>query len=327
MADFCVSFNYTYPTLRFISDDAPVGFNMTDFCEWLIKMKEETTRPSLVVPLSNETFADIEWKDCMYDFENGLYCFRLKKLRSKNIPAFTGKNVDSTDIVLEENQFLGEFNLLVFDPHIGKLIVQSNYFGLSIKQIETALTQMRLKYFESKGEYVDSNDPGFVKLEFLVDPKEITSLRESDIYRSINLRVADISRLETMQIKSTTLNKAVELANDMEGIAVTIQVSLSHEPKARSLNNVEMNELIEDIEKLNINQNEGTKLSVKARNSIESPLENIDVLLPKLTSTVVLHDMGRATLGMEYLYTQFKEQNYFSEEQHMQRRAKLLSPA
>ncbi len=322
-----IGFSYTCPTLRFLNEErAPVGFDMRDFCEWIIQLKDAENRPSMVVALPNGNFADIEWRDCMYDFENGLYCFRLKKLRSDNIPAFTGMNTDSTDIILEENQFLGEFNLIVFDPHINRLIVQSNYFGLSIGQIELALSQMRLAFLESRGTIFERNDPGFVKLEFLVDLEKINSLEDSDIYRSINLRVADIPNLATMQINSNTLNSVIELGNELGGVSVNIQVSLSHEPRERSLDQLELRELLDDITTLNRNR-DGAKLSVKARSDIESPLENIDVLLPKLTSLVILNNTGRSTLGMEYLYEQFKEQNYFSEEQHMQQRARLLGPA
>lgn len=321
-----ISFSYTFPTLQFMREErAPVGFDMIDFCEWIIQLKDSEDRPSMVVALSNGNFADIEWRDCMYDFENGLYYFRLKKLRSDNIPAFTGMNTDSTDIILEENQFLGEFNLIVFDPHINRLIVQSNYFGLSIGQVELALSQMRLTFLEKTGIAFDRKDPGFVRLEFLVDPESIDSLEDSDIYRSINLRLADIPNLATMPINSNTLNSVIELGNDLGGVSVNIQVSLSHEQKERSLDQTEIRGLIDDV--MTLNENREAKLSVKARSDIESPLENIDVLLPKLTSLVELNNTGRSTLGMEYLYTQFKEQNYFSEEQHMQQRAGLLGPA
>lgn len=320
-----ISFSYTFPTLRFLNEErAPVGFDMRDFCEWIIQLKDTEDRPSMVVALSNGNFADIEWRDCMYDFDNGLYSFRLKKLRSDNIPAFTGMNTDSTDIILEENQFLGEFNLIVFDPHINRVIVQSNYFGLSIGQIELALSQMRLTFLESSGITFNRNDPGFVKLEFLVDNESIASLENSDIYRSINLRVADMPNLATTPINSNTLHRVIELGNELGGVSVNIQVSLSHEQKERSLDETEVRELIGDIRTLN--ENREAKLSVKARSDIESPLENIDVLLPKLTSIVELNNTGRSTLGMEYLYTQFKEQNYFNEEQHMQQRARLLGP-
>ena len=68
------------------------------------------------------------------------------------------------------------------------------------------------------------------------------------------------------------------------------------------------------------------QLSVKARQTVDDPLENVDILLPKLRSYIRLVDEGRSTLGAGYIYTHFIEDNYLNEEQHFQQRARIAVP-
>ncbi|WP_428958049.1 DUF6731 family protein [Levilactobacillus brevis] len=337
MAKLSIRFNYYFPTLKYIEDDThdgiPEYWDMRPFCDWILntKVNPSEDRPAMAVPLQNQEFGDLEWRfeDSRYDEQNNLYYIRLKKLRSSNLPAIATRGGDSEDVSLDDNQFLGEFNLLVFDPVNQRAIVQSNFFGLSQKQVELALSAMRLAWKHAINEPINADNPGIVDLEIIPDDEALRHVGDSGIYRSIDVKSSDIQALTRTEINSNTLNSALELASSINGVTFHVQIGLAYTQKDRTLDNAETRNLIGDIERLNELTDTGeapAQLSVKARQTVDDPLENVDILLPKLRSYIRLVDEGRSTLGAGYIYTHFIEDNYLNEEQHFQQRARIAVP-
>lgn len=62
--------------------------------------------------------SDLEWNSCGYDEFNDLYYIQLSKLRSKNIPSRKRVNQDKIPLNLADDEFLGEFNLMVLKNKI-----------------------------------------------------------------------------------------------------------------------------------------------------------------------------------------------------------------
>ena len=67
-------------------------------------------------------------------------------------------------------------------------------------------------------------------------------------------------------------------------------------------------------------------MHIATRKDIESSIEYIDLLTPRLTSEIILDVKNRSTIGAEYIYNGFKEQNYFNSSQYMQRKLIRLLP-
>lgn len=336
MTKLTIGFNYYFPTMKYIKDDNHTGvpdyWDMKPFCDWILNTKilPKEKRPRLSVPLLNQEFGNLEWRfdDSSFDEQHNLYYIRLKKLRSSNLPAISPLYGESEDVNLEENQFLGEFNLLVFDPTNQRVIVQSNYFGLSQKQVALVLTSMRIAWKNSTGDTVDDDNPGIVGLEIIPDSEALRKVDKSGIYRSFDVRASDIQSLTGIDINSNTLNRSLELAQSVKGVTFNVQVGLSYSEKDRSLDQTEIRNLIADIQHINNlnDDNVAAQLSVKARETVDDPLENINVLLPKLKSYVNLSDENRRTLAAEYIYNRFIEDNYLNDEQHFQQRARITAP-
>lgn len=311
--DLEITFNYIYPTIDFIektkNSKNSVYYDMKKFCNWLIKYAYAKKRPEIDVDLPNGEKADIEWKDSKYDQNEKLYYFRLKRLRSNNIPARTYINVDSTKITLKKNEYLGEFNLIIFDPEKKRLIVQRNSFGLSLGQIAKTLTKMRIsRYKDIKKEY-NKKDPGTVNLNLLLDKDKVENVKNNKIFRSYELRLADIRAIDLKKLgNNDILHKTVEMVDQVQGVSVSVKVSLARESKEKSLENNTIKKLIDFVQK--INNRKKANLLLKARKSVNDQIDEIDVLVPKLMSTIKLEGTNRSTIGAEYVYHNFIDQNY-----------------
>lgn len=339
MSKITVGFSYYQPRLKFKKDEThdgvPEVWDMTPFCEWILGEKSnKIARPALSVPLPNEEFADLEWReaDSKFDEKHNLYYFRLKKLRSSNLPAMATRDGESQNLQLKENQFLGEFNLIIFDPTNNLVMVQNNFFGLTQKKIQLALSSMRLRCKEDTHERVDENNPGFVDLAFIPDDEALKSIGDDKIFRSVDVKSSDVEGLSEIDgERAPFLNRVLDLAKSIHGLSFNVKISLAHAPKDQSLSDEETRALISDIQGLYATM-KGDKrtpvaqMSVGAKDSVDDPVENIDVLLPKLKSYCQIDDEQRSTLGAEFIYQQFLEQNYFNDEQHFQQRARTLTP-
>jgi hypothetical protein len=339
LSTITVGFSYYQPRLKFKKDanhdGVPEVWDMTHFCEWILGKKgNKAKRPALSVPLPNEEFADLEWReaDSKFDEQHNLYYFRLKKLRSSNLPAMATKDGESQNLQLEENQFLGEFNLIVFDPVNKLIIVQNNFFGLTQKKIQLALSSMRLRWKEDTNAQVDENNPGFVDLAFIPDDEALRAIGNDKIFRSVDVKSSDVEGLSEIDgERAPFLNKVLDLAKSIHGLSFNVKISLARAPKDQSLSDEETRALISDIQALYATMKDNKKnpvaqMSVGAKDSVDDPVENIDVLLPKLKSYCRIDDEQRSTLGAEFIYQQFLEQNYFSDDQHFQQRARTLTP-
>lgn len=316
MPQLKIKFNYAYPEI--IKEKNKTYYDMTKFCDWLIANIKK--RPHISVPLKNGEFAGVEWKDCKYDDKNNLYYFRLKKLRSRNIPAYSYPNSDSRDIKLRKNQYLGEFNLIIFDPSIKRIIIQKNFFGLTLSQISTALTSMRISMQKSINLNSYEEDGSYVKLSLLLDANKSNEIFKNNIFRSYELRLSDINSLEVNDIKENELDSAIKLAEEVSGISINVKVSMSKAPKNKSLNRKKLLEKIRKI--LKINDPSKASMVVKTKKDEYDTLDKIDVLMPKLESEIKLDNIERATIGVDVVYNNFLEQNYFDKEKNMQEKAR-----
>ncbi|RHW53703.1 DUF6731 family protein [Lactobacillus bombicola] len=316
MSDLKINFNYASPTIEFLKnkqeDKKSNYYNMKGFCEWLIKNKniKKTTRPKINVPLANGEFAGIEWKDCDYDEQNDLYYFRLKKLRSNNIPAYSYTDSDSENIKLKENQYLGEFNLIIFDPKIKKIVIQRNSSGLSLGQIATALTAMRLSRLKDDNIEFNDEDSGSVKLRLILDMEKVKDVKNNDIYRSYELKVADINELKDANIDTNAIDGAINMVDEVDGLSINVKVSLGRESKEKSLKKSLIHKIMDNV--LKIRNPRKVSMKLKSRKTIDDAIDEVDLLAPKLSSTIFLKNTRRSTIGAEYVYTNFLEQNYLN---------------
>lgn len=266
-----------------------------------------------------DEISDLEWNSCGFDERNNLYYIQLSKLRSKNIPSRKRVNQDKEPLELSDDEYLGEFNLLVFDPSLNIVSIQSNYFGLSTKQIALTLSSLRMNYLEAIGES-DGDVPHVVQLDPIIDNTAIDRVRQNEIYRKIVIKGADYREIAGDHLTSNTLSRAIDAIDEVHGVNFELTVTMSQSPKNESLDSAEVRRMIEDVVNLRQHDESDVSMHISSRRDEEDSMEYLDLFAPRLSSYITLVVENRATIGAEYLFNGFKEQNYYNEDSAMQNR-------
>ncbi|VDG20642.1 hypothetical protein MUDAN_BIHEEGNE_02251 [Lactiplantibacillus mudanjiangensis] len=311
MARQAIIFKYFVPKLSFANDEQLLCWDMTEFLEYTLAHRREIR---LAIPLGDE-IADFEWGDAAYDDQNHLYRFRLSKLRSKNIPSKKRVNTPKDDIVLANDEFLGEFNLFIFNPATGTLIMQSNFYGLTTKQTALALSGMRNEWLRATGD--EEEDMGLVSLDPVPDESAIQRARNSEIYKSFKVRCSNVRTFADHTFNSDILNTAVRETDVLRGNNIEISVTMGQGPRNSTLNNADVRSVMDDIEYLQ-GQNFDVSMHVATKQDEEHKVEVIDLVCPVYRTSLVLEFEDRTTIGAEYLYQNYLELNYFDENVHAQ---------
>ena len=113
MAKQVIRFNYFHVKL-INNQNEMFEWDMRDFIEYIIGNKHSFD-PSVIL---GDEISDLEWNSCGYDEFNDLYYIQLSKLRCKNIPSRKRVNQDKIPLNLADDEFLGEFNLMVLKNKI-----------------------------------------------------------------------------------------------------------------------------------------------------------------------------------------------------------------
>ncbi|MCT1180343.1 DUF6731 family protein [Lactococcus lactis] len=311
MARQQIRFNYFEPKL--VADNRlEYQWDMKPFLEYILANKKSFSGAFVL----GDEISDLEWDSCGYDEKNDLYYIQLSRLRSKNIPSRKKLNQEKESLHLSDDEFLGEFNLLIFDPRHNVLITQGNSFGLTTKQIAMSLSNLRLKYKEKIGE-AEKDELFVVSLRPIIDSNAISSVKNNDIYRKIVIKGSDYREIENNSLNSETLSSTIRALNEINGVNFEITVTMSNTPKGESLSQNEVRSMIEDVLKLRDSKMD-VSMNVTSRKNEEYALENTDLFIPKLTSTIVINVKNRSTIGAEAIFQNFKEQNYYDQEKHIQ---------
>lgn len=308
-----IRFNYFEPKIVFANDDE-AQWDMIPFLDYILANKKCF---SGALSLGDE-ISDLEWDSCGFDERNNLYYIQLSRLRSKNIPSRKKLDQKKVSLNLSEDEFLGEFNLLIFDPRHNVLITQANYHGLTTKQIETSLSNLRLKYKEEVRELEEGNI-SVVSLRPIIDNNAISFVKNNEIYRKIVIKGSDYREIENDSLNSEALSSTIRALNEVNGVNFEITVTMSNNPKNESLSQSEVRRMIEDVVKLRENKVD-VSMNVSSRINEDFVLENTDLLIPKLTSSITIEVQNRSTIGAEAIFHNFKELNYYDQDHHMQQR-------
>lgn len=320
MARQKIRFNYFEPQLVVENNDLII-WDMKNFLDTLLNNKRKFNASVIL----GDEVADLEWNSCEYDYSNDLYYIQLSKLRSKNIPARKKINQDKVDIDLADDEYLGEFNLLIYDPKINVLITQGNFYGLTVKQIMLTLSGLRMKINELKGT-TDGDIPYIVNLAPIIDSGAVDKALNNEIYRKITIKGADFNAIADEDLDSDVLSRTVDALGEVHGVNFDITLSMATTPKNESLDSEEVRLMINDVLKLNNEKETDVGMHITSRRDEESSIEYIDLLTPKLTSEIVLDVKNRSTIGAEFIFVGFKEQNYFNQKIAMQRKLIRLLP-
>lgn len=307
MAKQKIRFNYFEPQLV-VEGNELIVWDMVRFLETILGNRRAF---NAAVILGDEV-SDLEWNSCGYDQANNLYYIQLSKLRSKNIPSRKRINQDKQDINLAEDEYLGEFNLLIYDPTLNVLITQGNFYGLTVKQIALSLSGLRMRTNEFL-EIDEGEVPYVVNLAPIIDNRAIDNVLHNEIYRKVTIKGADFNEIAQENLNSTVLSRTIDALGEVNGVNFEVTLSMAKTGKEESLDSDEVRLMIADILRLNNDEEQNVAMHISSRRDAESAIESIDLLSPRLSSEIVLDVMNRSTIGHEFIFNGFKEQNYFNQ--------------
>lgn len=246
--------------------------------------------------------ADFEPKTYSYSEYEDIYGFQLAKNRDTNIPAKRKLGEIKQEIALEDDEYIGEFNSILYDHRNSVLMIQSNPYGLTIKQIEGYFTLLRLSWIEETTGQEESN-PLVVKLTTIIDPTKLDRAIGATYYRRIKIRATD-QMLDALNDDTTLLSRIRQTVGRSTGINVELVLSVGRTGRTASLDEADIRMTLKKFRTIDsINR---PKIDVAVKNSDEDPVEVINLIEPKMTDTIPVKIKPRQTVGHEYLFEEMK---------------------
>lgn len=288
--------NEGYQDIQFNDDDYPADvWDMSPLLDYLMGHHPLNTNVAV-----GEEYAEIEADSYSFDHRRNIYSFQLSKLRDKNIPSKKRFGEIKEEILLEQDEFIGEFVSVLYDNTYNAVALQSNLYGLSVKQTEHVLTQIRFRYLDQIG-YTD-DVPLVVKLAPIIDRSKIDRVTRADYYKKIRIRGSDVM-LDANLGESSLMSDARRLLNEAAGVTIDVTVSLGRAEKTATLSESRIRELIETY--TNLPDDQRPHIELTALENEEAEIETINLLEPRMTDRISIEVTPRTTVAHEYLYHTF----------------------
>lgn len=274
--------------------DLAVSWDMTELLDYL------SIRDNQIDGVVNvgDYLAEFDRHTIIYD-DNGVYSFQIGKLRETNISKKRIGN-PKEDIGLEDDEYIGEFVTIVFDPRYYTVAVQSNLYSLNTNQVQVFLTSIRDRYKALQGEV----DPILLSVELrpIIDNSKIETIRNADIYRKVVVKGSNV--MADAMADNNSLTEVSGIIGRASGVKFELTLSVGNAPKSESLEHELIQEIIDGFHLAESQPN----VEITARQDIESPIDIVNLLAPKLTNVISLDVETRRGIGHEYIHNVFMDE-------------------
>lgn len=187
---------------------------------------------------------------------------------------------DTEDLDLDEDEYIGHEVSILYDPNQNVMLIQRNISSLSPTGIERFIRQLYFDYYE---------EDIYFKLVSAVDDNATDSALNKEIYRQVALKVN----------KNSTKDLIVGITeDDYEGVE-TVEIIIT----AKNNNKSQLNtDTTQNILKKWVNDTSVEKLSVRAREGENMPIEDIDLIKQNLKRSLVYRYEQARELDAERVY-------------------------
>lgn len=278
-------------------EDYADPWDMSALLDFLMVRREFDTTVAV-----GEEFAEMEIDSYSFDQQRNIYGFQLSKLRDKNIPSKKKFGEIKEEILLEQDEFIGEFVSVLYDNTYKVLAIQSNLYGLSSKQIENVLTQLRFRYLDEQG--LTDEVPLLVRLAPMIDRAKVDRVIRSDYFKKIRLKGSNVM-LDANLDDASLMGEARRMLHEVAGVNIDITISLGRSERTASLDDARIREVINEY--LQIPDDQRPQLEVTALDNEEAEIETINLFEPRMTDRISIVVEPRTTVAHEYLFNTFME--------------------
>lgn len=240
--------------------------------------------------------------------EEDIIGFQLTKMRDNMLPAKKKVGQSKEEIILSDDEYIGDFVSILYDVNLNVLMIQSNNYGLTVKQIQKYLTLLRRRYIEE----ADMNDLIYelaCELRILIDPKKVEEILDAKYYRKIRIKGSDFmldSLLKENGEDYKSFSKIRNYLGEKKGVNFDITVSVNSTKKTESLDLEEVEEIVNDFNKITDIENKPT-IEVTKKDTDDSNVEVINLLYPRLNSIINFKILARTSIGNDFLYDKMKD--------------------
>lgn len=234
--------------------------------------------------------------------ENNLYFFLISNLRNDIIPAKKKIGKEKKDIILDDDEYIGEFTGVVYD-NINKIFMfQINKYGINPTKIQKYLKALKDYYISS---LTDKNIENVeFSLNMILNPKELETVADSKEIRSIHLKSSSSSLAQLKKIadedEKNCLKEISEVVSMFGNINFEINITANFKEE-KSLEKETAKSFINSLKKYFIKEKKDISFSVTRRKDDDSNVDTIDFLLPKMIKYITLSVEPRKSIGRDQL--------------------------
>ena len=277
-------------------------WDIKEMLEYINENKMESTSINL-----GDIIVEIE-PGSIIDINENIVGFQLTKMRDNMLPAKKKIGESKEEIILNDDEYIGDFVSILYDSIYKVLMVQSNSYGLTINQIEKYLTKLRRKYIEEAK--LSTLVPEYAcELRVLIDPKKVENILDAKYYRKLRIKGSDFMLDSLLDKDSNSYKKFGSIRNcigETKGVNFDITLSVQSAKKTETLNHEEVKEFIEEFKSIKDEKNKPT-IEVTKKDSDDSNTEVINLLYPRLTNIINFKIEPRTSIGNEFLFDKMKE--------------------
>lgn len=273
-----IKFLYYTVCISKIEDDKRLDPKKFDFESWIYKSEKMSFEQKTI------EFDGIKARLEKYvgDEEQGIWKFRFMKLRDTNIPSIVKEETEAKPIELEDDEYIGEDLLLIYDKKNQVTMVQCNRFALSKGKLE--------KYF---------NKIWGVKEEQIV----LCPISKSVDVRKFNKKnhrrlVMRFENLHPIQENHRPFSRIVNSYYEMGGMTGEVVLSLSRGNKGKNgLNKEQVSTMLDDIYD---NQDIVSDAALKVKDDDDNSVDIVNLFDNSLCSYVDFKLEKRSALDFDY---------------------------
>lgn len=301
-----IGFNFYKGELK-LQENIVGGWNASKVFDYFITNNDEKTN----IDLGDEV-VEIE-PNTLLKNEN-IYFFQLSNLRNDIVPAKKKLGQVKVELDLEDDEYIGEFTGIVYDSSNSTFMIQTNKYGVGIKQVTEYLKKLRAKYLEVEG--TDEELKLELELNFIIDEEKVKNIQNSKEVRKIKFKsstsvlatIADINKKKSKE--NETLSEMYKMVQNCGNIKFEIVMSADLEESEDNRKNSLIDKIPDFLQvyklkkdKKNKLENEKIGLEVVRKEKEDSKVELVDFFAPKLIEYLSINIEPKKSIGTDYLRT------------------------
>jgi hypothetical protein len=236
--------------------------------ETLLEQIEKNSLPERLRTVGNQ---EMRLESVEQNKTNGLWKLDFGKLRFDNGPGRASR-VDAIEgFKLQADEGFAEETAALYDPNKNHMLIQYNHHGVRVGSIEEYLSNY------------SSAQPNQYNFEPRLNANVEAKLKSARILRQFTLGVKLGAITEAYKKENISLSKALDFGNGMGALHMKIELGLGQN-QASMLDGGKTRALIKWAQKLIGVEEESAieSLKVSAKQNVDSKLEIIDLLTPRL---------------------------------------------